>query len=217
MWKYNNELYHYGRLGMKWGRRKYTNKYGALNRGGRRHIEELADEHETLSKIGRLSKKGMRRKADVEKEYEHLTGKNVSEHVRQPKPIPRSVKDMSNEELIAYNTRQQLEKTYQSYQPQPTAHTDSMGKKFVMGALTKVVLPAAIDYGKKFLSDKISDLTMTDSAKAEKAFNKTYETLKKQDEHAAKKESIRKMKLDNDTREYEAKLRARAAAGTSTA
>lgn len=38
MENYNNELYHYGVKGMKWGVRRYKNKDGSRNNGGNKKL-----------------------------------------------------------------------------------------------------------------------------------------------------------------------------------
>lgn len=43
MWSYNNELYHWGIKGMKWGVRRYQNKDGTLTPAGRIRYAEVSD------------------------------------------------------------------------------------------------------------------------------------------------------------------------------
>ena len=164
----NNELYHYGRLGMRWGQHKYQDKYGGLNQAGRVRTRELSAEHRKLSAITKLSKKGVKRLEDVEKEYSHLTGKKIGEHTPEKVGIkaPRRVEDMTNDELTSYNARKALENTYNGYQPKPQA---SIGKKFVSGVFTNIISPVAIDVGKQFIKNKaMKKLNLKDIPKDKK-------------------------------------------------
>lgn len=106
----NNELYHYGVLGMRWGIRRSRS-----------------------TSSGKSSKK---RKSTNQKT------------VQKSKPKPKTVKDLSNDELKAKITRLELEKRYRDLNP-PTV---SRGRKFV----DKVLAPAATEASKRLLSDFIT-------------------------------------------------------------
>ena len=52
MWQYNNELYHWGIKGMKWGVRRYQNKDGTLTPAGKkRYSDEYTSSREKTSRF----------------------------------------------------------------------------------------------------------------------------------------------------------------------
>lgn len=133
---YNNELYHTGREGMKWGQhifgRLYKNKDGTLTSLGRKRAIKYA------------------------KKYKQITGgkptqSNISKSTKKPtkvstnEPESKSVKDMTDDELRRRINRLQLEKQLRDLQPE---HISS-GKRFV----NNVVKPAATDAGKQLLKE----------------------------------------------------------------
>ena len=106
----NNELYHYGVLGMRWGIRRNRSISSGKSSNKRKSTNQKA--------------------------------------VQKSKPKPKTVKDLSNDELKAKITRLELEKRYRDLNP-PTV---SRGRKFV----DKVLAPAATEAGKRLLSDFIT-------------------------------------------------------------
>lgn len=204
--QYGGELYHYGKLGMKWGRRKYQDKYGGLNNAGQKRVKQLVSENDRLSNVGRLSSNGARKKADLEKEYSNLTGRLIADHPLQRREPVKSLKEMTNEELTAYNTRQILERTYQSFQPQQQAPQISKGKQFLSGLATKIIIPAATDTGKKWALEKFGELSMSPAAQAERDFNSAYERAKKNNDIDMKRATIKKMKYDIEDRDRDRAL-----------
>ena len=123
MQTFNNELYHYGVINMKWGRRRYQNKDGTLTPAGKKRADKLR------------------------KQYLDLTGKKQlrgDKPKTEDKPKPKSISEMSDDELQKLINRKRLEQQYSQLSPKKI----SAGKKFV----DKVLLPAATEAGKKALS-----------------------------------------------------------------
>lgn len=161
----NNELYHYGILGMKWGVRRYQNKDGSLTRAGKRRyaseMEKLKKEEAVLKnrestkrKMDRLSQKRASieaRKAALE-DADEKKGKSSADDKSKYKPVSQ----MTNDELMERSTRLRLEKDYYDSMRNLAAANPpkvSAGKKFINGLVNDVVAPAAKSAGKAWLEN----------------------------------------------------------------
>ena len=129
MQMFNDELYHHGVKGQRWGFRRYQNKDGTLTPAGRKRANKLRNEY--LAITGKKQLRGDNHKTS-------------SGSKTQEKPKQKSVSEMSDEELQKVINRKRLEQQYAQLSPKKV----SAGKAFV----DKVLLPAASEAGKKALS-----------------------------------------------------------------
>lgn len=175
----DNELYHYGVLGMRWGVRRYQNKDGSLTKAGqKRYNKEMAKVREknkalnnsikTKAKLENLENK---KKALKEKE-QLLKGKNVADRDKKVETSTKSKKisDMSDDDLRAMKSRIQLEKDTLDLKYQLTSIESqkvSIGKKIADAVINDVVIPAVKESGKELLKKVI----MKEGAKALKLGN----------------------------------------------
>lgn len=160
----SEELTHWGIKGMRWGIRRYQNKDGSLTPAGKKKLkaegEKLKEQERVLknrkstkAKFDRLDAK---RKAleDEKRELDgaeqkpqkgKLFGKNKTE-----KPAKKTVKDMSDAELVDAINRKRLEDTYAQLHPKVEKHP-------MMNKLKdEVLVPAAVNSGKKFLESALT-------------------------------------------------------------
>ena len=138
MWQYQNtdELYHYGVLGQRWGFRRYQNPDGTLTPAGRRRANKLAEK------------------------YAKVTGKKLIIKKRSvqgnEKQKPKTISEMSDQEIQAKINRMRLEDTYMSMiasrAPKPQV---SRGKRFINNIKRNVIAPALVDAGKTLLGNLI--------------------------------------------------------------
>ena len=107
-----NELNHYGILGMKWGVRRYQNKDGTLTNAGKKRIS----------------------KAEFSKSK---TTEKASSNKGQPDSKKKSVHELTDEELNAAIKRIELEKRYADLTKPAEQKKSNKGRAFVADVLEK--------------------------------------------------------------------------------
>ena len=149
----NDELYHHGIKGMKWGVRRYQNKDGSYTQAGKRRAS--SSNSKSGNSVGAKIKTSMaNRKAS---QHQKTLQKKAKEEAL--KESRKSVKDMTDEELIAKTRRLEAERNYLQAKKQVAALQPkqvSKGQAFVKHVGNNVIKPAVTEAGKKYLTEMLN-------------------------------------------------------------
>lgn len=158
-----NELYHHGVKGQKWGVRRYQNKDGSLTLAGKKRALKMQDQYTRFSndkkyrdKDGNMTYAGRKKALKMKEKYSELTGKQLKKYPSKnnpstnPDPKQKSISEMSNQEIQDKIDRIRLENTLKSLTPEKM----SAGQKFVNG-MKNAAISIAKDKGTKIVGDLI--------------------------------------------------------------
>ena len=183
-----DELYHWGTKGMKWGvrryqnadgsltaagRRRYTNPDGSLNDKGKKYYAKerarLIAERKVIKNTQKTNDQLSRLEAQ-RRNNEALKKANAPKKEEVPKR--KTAKDMTDEELDKAIARAKKEDEYNKLRPEPVKKPGFMEDLF-----TNVVKPAVMQSGKNMLVS-VMDKAVKDLMK-DKIDPNSYEALKK--------------------------------------
>ena len=172
------ELYHSGVPGMRWGFRRYQNKDGSLTALGRARLKSNSSRTPTDPTKAKIQAIKNANKADVVKVKQEAkiqkaqrkadekiakTKAKTGYKEKQVTPKHKPVSEMTDDEIRAFVNRKQLEESYNKYFEQPSTKVAvSRGSKFVDIAVNKVLIPGITegskDVVKSFVTKKGKEL-----------------------------------------------------------
>ena len=203
--KHDDELMHYGILGMKWGVRRYQRKDGTLTRAGKKRVDEGANLYPTYKgkRLRYMSERSRNRDTVVDKISREKSKEDIAKYERYKKRNPNFAKDANSDSdrMSMWNTRirdkSEKEATRQKY-----------AQKFIeeYGNATLKDLNIEINAStKKYVSNLIKDRNLSDSIVGSKdttksskftsekkindTFQKKLDSLNKREQQLLKKEN----------------------------
>ena len=205
-------LQHHGIKGQKWGRRRYQNKDGTLTPAGKKRYDNeymqlkeekkiLTNQKKTAAKIAKLDEMKKANEA-LRNELNGSQKKVEKSKTETADERPKTIKDLSTDELKARTDRIRAERDYINAQMELSKlqpEKVSAGRKFIESVGKDVIAPAAKNMAKSALEGAAKKALGLDNSKAE-AFKKESAKLKREAENWENKVKIDKSKSYFDSK-----------------
>lgn len=134
-----NELYHYGVRGMKWGIRRYQNTDGTLTAAGKKRArQEYREDNRTAFELGKNATISGRAAAQSMKRTARLEKKLDKQYEKDPNGIKRKTKSLSKQLSASQRTTWELTEQYKSNKQKAEEHCKSLIDKYGDEAVTSI-------------------------------------------------------------------------------
>lgn len=154
---YPDELYHYGRKGMKWGQHIFGKERSSGTKKRKKSSEDVENRFVSGAKSVASKVSASRAKAKEDKRVQKLKKKKIS--------------DMTDDELAEYTDRMNRERVAALAKQQVTQLNPqkvAKGSSFVSSLGRDVIAPAAKNVGRQYLEKVLRDVTgLTEKPKAD--------------------------------------------------
>ena len=210
-----NELYHHGIRGMKWGVRRYQNADGSLTKAGKKRYltEENFERVQAAKANARYAKARRKEDAKTQAEIDKINTKaeKAASRGKDPEKVKeKSFKNMSNEELQNVTYRMNLENNYLNAKrnlANATPKEVNKGVEFIKSIGNDIILPAAKSVGRNYLESTLKDKLGLSSSDVNEAARKRVEAkrLRKEERDLDSYEENRAANENSATRQRAAK------------
>jgi hypothetical protein len=135
---HDGELYHWGVRGMKWGIRRYQNKDGSLTAAGKKRYKATEEELKAREKVIKNTERARAKQAKLDAKKAELDAREKALNDKAPKP--KTVKELTDDELRERTARLNLEKNYNEAVKNTTPEVKvGRGKRFINTFADKLV------------------------------------------------------------------------------
>ena len=116
--KMENELYHFGIKGMKWGIRRYQNKDGSLTAAGKKRYSDSSSVNDGIKDLTDQELRDRINRLNLEKQYRDLTTPSGQKQVNKGKQFVTSVLETSGKniatQLVTYGMGAAVNKLFKA-------------------------------------------------------------------------------------------------------